>query len=178
MSSHTITIAGFVIPTNDPLFLSVLFVHVAAGYVCVVAGAVALLSDKRRGRHSAAGLVYYRAAGVVFVSMTLMAIMRWAESYHLFIIGTVSYSAAVVARRSIAGRSAYRVRLHIAAMGTSFVLLLVGFYVGNARFLPVWRSLPPVTYWVIPVLIGMSLVARAYWGHALARAERLAVRAD
>lgn len=178
MSAHTITIAGFIIPANDPLFLSVLFVHVVAGYVCVVSGAVALLSDKRRGRHSAAGLIYCRAAAAVFVSMSLMAIMRWVESYHLSVIGAVSYSAAVVARRSIVGRGAYRVRLHIAGMGTSFVLLLIGFYVGNARFLPVWRSLPPVTYWVIPALIGMPLVARAYWRHALARAERLAIRAD
>jgi hypothetical protein len=44
-----ITFAGIVIPACDSVFLGLLAVHVAAGLVCVVAGAVASLSRKGPG---------------------------------------------------------------------------------------------------------------------------------
>jgi hypothetical protein len=53
-----IVILGIPIPSSSPLFLAIVGVHVAAGLVCVVAGAVAMLSSKRAGRHPSAGAIY------------------------------------------------------------------------------------------------------------------------
>jgi hypothetical protein len=41
--------------------------------------------------------------------------------------------------------------VHVNAMGLSYVLLLTAFYVDNGKNLPLWRRLPPIAYWVIPL---------------------------
>lgn len=60
-------------------------------------------------------------------------------------------------------------RTHIAGMGTSYVLLLVAFYVDNGPNLPVWRALPHPTYWLIPTIVGAPLIIRALLSHPLVR---------
>ena len=172
MIDHPIRVGGIVIPTNEPTFLLILAVHIAAGLLCVVAGAIAMVSPKGRGKHSRAGLTYYRSLMAVFATMSVLAAMRWAQDYYLFILGFLSFTAAAVGRRFVTRRGPWRVRAHLIGMGTSYVLLLVAFYVDNGPNLPVWRNLPPPTYWGLPVLIGGALIVRALVRHPLAVTER------
>lgn len=172
MVDNPITVAGIVIPTSDPKFLVILVIHVAAGLLCVVAGAIAMLSRKARGNHTRAGNLYYRSLMVLFATMSALAAMRWAQDYHLFILGFLSFSAAAAGRRFVKHRGPWRVRAHVIGMGTSYVLLLVAFYVDNGPNLPLWRSLPSVAYWGLPLLLGGPLVTRAVMWHPLALAER------
>jgi hypothetical protein len=59
---ETTIVAGIEIPSTDPVFLAVILgVHVPLGLACVVIGAIAMLSEKRRGRHSKFGTIYFRA---------------------------------------------------------------------------------------------------------------------
>jgi hypothetical protein len=44
-------VAGIEIPSADPVFLTVVGVHILLGLACTVTGAIAMLSQKRRGRH-------------------------------------------------------------------------------------------------------------------------------
>lgn len=169
-------VAGFVIPSAHPLFLATVAVHVAAGLTCVVAGAIAMLAPKGRGRHSGAGLVYYRALIVVAATMAGLAFAHWPDDIVLLALGCASFAAALVARRSVNASGAHRFRVHILGMGTSYVLLLVAFYVDNARQLPLWKDLPRFTYWLIPVAVGVPLILRALATHPLARAERAEIR--
>ena len=53
-----IEIDGLQIPDAGGLFLTALTVHVLAGAVCVVSGALAAFARKRPGRHPRAGTVY------------------------------------------------------------------------------------------------------------------------
>ena len=46
-------------------------------------------------------------------------------------------------------------------MGGSYIALLTGFYVDNGPFLPLWSSLPHITYWLLPGLIGVPIIWRA-----------------
>jgi len=173
MIDDTITIAGIVVPTDDPRFLAVLAIHVPAGLVCVIAGAIAMFSRKKRGNHTRAGLVYYRSLMVVFATMTALAAMRWAHAYHLFALGLLSFAAAIIGRRRINGSTNWRVRAHVIGMGASYVVLLIAFYVDNGRNLPLWKNLPAVSYWALPLAIGVPLIARAVRRHPLARSEKL-----
>ena len=59
---NPITIAGIPLPSDSPLFLAFIEVHVAAGLACVIAGAGAMLSRKQHGRHPQAGTFYYCVA--------------------------------------------------------------------------------------------------------------------
>ena len=171
ISQAPISIGGFSIPSDNPLFLSILAIHVAAGLTCVITGFVAMLSNKGPGRHPRFGTLYYRALVVVFVTMAALSAMRWREDYHLFILGTVSFAAAFVGRRVAPSRSPGRVATHVTAMGLSYIFLLTAFYVDNGKQLPLWRSLPPITYWLISFVVGAPLIIRVLLYHPLVRGE-------
>ncbi len=59
MTGAVTVVAGIAIPSTSPVFLAAVGVHVLAGLVCVVSGAVAMLSRKRPGRHPTFGTVYF-----------------------------------------------------------------------------------------------------------------------
>ncbi len=172
MSQGPITIGGIPLPSDSPVFLSVLAVHVLAGLGSVSTGIIAMLSPKGPGRHPQFGTLYFRCLTVVFASMAILSAMRWVEDYHLFILGALSFTAAFLARRAVRSRSSRWVRLHISGMGLSYVLLLTAFYVDNGKNLPLWRDLPSVSYWLLPAAVGIPLILRALSRHPLALAER------
>jgi hypothetical protein len=51
MTGSPIVIGGIPLPSDAPLFLTFVALHVVAGLACVIAGAVAMLSQKQPGRH-------------------------------------------------------------------------------------------------------------------------------
>jgi hypothetical protein len=169
MTEHAINFAGIAIPSNDPIFLSVVALHVFLGLVCTIAGAVAMLSVKRAGRHPTFGSIYFWCLGGVFVTATALAVVRWSQDHVLFILGALAFSAALVGRTARRKRLRNWARLHITGMGMSYVLLLTAFYVDNGKSLPVWRSLPSIAYWLVPAAVGIPLIVRALLWHPLAR---------
>ena len=52
-------IAGIEIPSVNPVFLTVVGIHVLPGLACFVAGAIAMLSPKRGGSHPGCGTIYF-----------------------------------------------------------------------------------------------------------------------
>jgi hypothetical protein len=164
-----VVVLGIPIPSSSPIFLSIVAVHVAAGLVCTIAGIVAMLAPKRTGRHPSAGSVYYWSLVVVFVSMAALSILRWPENTHLFVLGVLSFAAGTI------GRTARRqlwngwVRLHIAGMAISYILLLTAFYVDNGPHLPLWRSLSPMAHWLLPSVIGFPVLLWVLRRHPLVK---------
>jgi hypothetical protein len=57
-----------------------------------------MLSQKRPSHHPQAGTVYYWALTVVFVTMSALALSRWSEDYHVFVLGLLSFVAATIGR--------------------------------------------------------------------------------
>ena len=169
MTDQTTLLAGIVIPSQSPIFLAVVALHILVALASVTTGIIAMLSPKRFGRHPRFGTIYYWCLSVVFLSATVLAAMRWAESYHLFVLGVCSFAAASLGRMARRRDWHNWVRLQITGMGTSYVLLLIAFYVDNGKNLPLWRDLPPTTYWLLPVALGVPLIARALLQHPLVR---------
>ena len=169
MAPHQIVVLGLPIPSDAPLFLGFIGVHVVAGLVCAVAGIVAMLSWKGKGRHPKFGKLYCWSLTVIFVTATALAIMRWAEDWHLFVLGALSYGAASFGRIAMRRRWSGFVRLHISGMGLSYILLLTAFYVDNGKNLPVWKDLSPTAYWAVPAAIGIPIMIWALLYHRLVR---------
>ncbi|MBR0965660.1 hypothetical protein JQ554_15310 [Bradyrhizobium diazoefficiens] len=168
MSGTGTTVLGLEIPSSDPVFLSVvLVVHIPLGLACLAFGAMAMLSPKRRGRHSRFGAVYFGCLLALVASATFLSVLRWHENYHLFILGAASFGCAWFGRTALRQRWRSWVRLHIAGMGMSYILILIAFYVDNGRQLPLWRDLPPFMYWLIPLILGLPLIARSVLWHPL-----------
>lgn len=162
-------VAGIEIPSTNPVFLTVVAVHVLLGLACAIAGAIAMLSRKRAGRHPRNGTIYFWCLAGVFLTAACLAAVRWAHDYHLFIPGALSFAAACLGRRARQDRWHHWVRLHITGMGSSYILLLIAFYVDNGKSLPLWKELPPVAYWILPAAVGIPLVVRALSWHPLVR---------
>lgn len=166
MTDGTTIIAGIPIPFTSAIFLSVVGLHVLAGLGCVIAGLVAMLSTKGRGRHSSFGTAYFWSLAVVCTSMAFLAVSRWAEDYHLFILGALSIAAAYV------GRAAVRhhwLRLHVMGMAASYILLLTAFYMDNGKNLPLWRELPQIAFWLLPSAFGVPIIAYVLARHPFLR---------
>jgi hypothetical protein len=172
MPAATRTFFGLEIPDAGPVFAAALVVHILAGLSCVVAGALAATAPKRPGRHPLAGTVYVRGLAVVFGSATVLAAIRWAEDWQLFLIGAIAFTAGTVgylARR----RWRHWACIHIPAMGVSYIALLTAFYVDNGPHLPLWNRLPALAFWIGPCLIGVPLIVAA-----LARRRQVTAASD
>ena len=172
MPGATTDVFGIPVPSIDPVFLAVVHLHILVGAVCAAAGATAMLSRKGRGRHSTFGTVYYWSLALVVASATWLSAMRWAENYHLFFLGALSLLAASIARTALRRRWHNWVRLHIAGMGASYILMLTAFYVDNGKNLPLWKELPQIAFWLLPAALGLPLLLRALLRHPLAVRER------
>lgn len=157
---HLHNIFGLEVPTTAPVFLAFVGVHITAGLICVITGAIAALSRKGRGRHSKFGDAYFAGISLLFATATALAVMRWREDYGLFLIGLAAFSMALVGflarRRHWPGD-----RVHIIGMGGSYVAMLTAFYVDNGKHLPLWDRLPTFAFWVLPSLVGVPLIWRA-----------------
>jgi hypothetical protein len=161
----TTVVLGIPIPSTDPTFLAIVGVHVLFGIGAVTAGAVAMLRRKGRGPHSSWGTLYFWLLFGVFATMSLLSFMRWTENFHLFVLGTLSFSSACLGRAAAQRQWPQWARLHLAAMGASYILLLTAFYVDNGKNLPLWRELPQIAFWILPGAIGAPLIVRALLSH-------------
>jgi uncharacterized membrane protein len=171
MNGEPFVIGGIPIPSDAPLFLAALGVHVLFALAAVATGAVAMFSKKATGRHPRFGTYYYWSLAVVFVSASGLSAMRWTDNYHLFVLGILSFSAAWIGRTARRRRWARWLTLHISGLGVSYVLLLTAFYVDNGPHLPLWNKLPPVAFWVLPSAFGVPLIVRALLRHPLIKSS-------
>ena len=170
MTGDSTVVLGIEIPSTDPVFVGVIVgVHIPLGLACVIAGAVGMFSAKGRGCHSTAGKVYYWCLLALSASATFLSIMRWAENYHLFILGALSFASAWLGRNAVRNRWRHWSRLHVTGMGLSYVLMLVAFYVDNGKQLPLWKDVPHFTYWLLPLVVGIPLIVRALLWHPIVR---------
>lgn len=146
--------------STAPAFLAFLALHVLAGVTAVGSGAVAAIARKGSRRHVSAGRWYYRAITVVFITVIVLAAMRWSQDYRLFILGAIAFTAATIGyqhrRRHRPGDTG-----HIAGMGTAYTVMLTAFYVDNGPHLPLWDHLPALAFWLLPSAIGAPVTARA-----------------
>jgi uncharacterized membrane protein len=167
MTGNPITVHTIVIPSDNPVFLALIAIHVIAALSCVVSGIVAMLAKKQRGLHSKAGTVYFFALIIVLITVTIISAIRWKEDYHLFILGVVSFGSAFIARTAIRRKWNKWQAYHITGMGLSYIILVTAFYVDNGKFLPVWKDLPPIVYWTLPAIVGIPIIIYALLRHPI-----------
>ena len=172
MSQLAREVFGLPIPDQGGLFDVALACHIAAGLTCVITGVLAATAPKRPGRHTTAGRIFFWSLAVVFASSTTMALLRFAQDWHLLLIGTVAFGVGCLGYLARRRQRPGWLRVHIPAMGAAYIALFTGFYVDNGPHLPVWDRLPSLAYWTLPSLVGAPLFLRA-----LARRGLLRVRA-
>ena len=153
---------GLDVASTSVLFLAILTVHVAAAFVAIVSGVVAMAAHKGPGRHSRAGRWYLIGILVVFATACALAAFRWPADLPLVLVGGIGAASAAY---GFVFRRLHRPGdiPHILAMGISYIATFTAFYVDNGPHLPVWNLLPPPTFWVIPAIVGAPILVRAIW---------------
>lgn len=169
-------VLGIPIPSTDPVFLGIVGLHVAFGIAAVITGAVAMLSSKGRGRHSRSGVIYFWCLFGAFLTMSALSFMRWAENYHLFVLGVLSFGFVLFGRTAVRRHWSQWPRLHLAGMGLSYIVILTAFYVDNGKHLPLWKELPEIAFWVLPTLVGAPIIVYALIRHPLVLAADHSIR--
>jgi hypothetical protein len=164
-----IVVQGFEIPSDSRVFLTILSIHIFAALICVVTGVVAMISKKQRGRHSKFGNIYFWSLLIVLLTATIIAIFRWKEDYHLFILGLLAFVSAFIGRSALKNKWEKWSIIHITGMGFSYIFLLIAFYVDNGRFLPIWKNFPPIMYWLLPLLIGIPIIVGTLLSNPLSK---------
>ena len=167
LTGNPTIVVGIPLPSGAPLFLAFVALHIAAGLTAVIGGAVAMLAPKQPGRHPLAGTNYYWALAVVFATTSALAFSRWSEDYHLFILGLLSFVAAMIGRTARQRLWPSWARIHMTGMGSSYILLITAFYVDNGRNLPLWHELPQIAFWLFPAMIGTPMLVIALLRHPL-----------
>jgi hypothetical protein len=142
----------------------VIVAHIAAGVTAVVAGAVAMFAPKRPGRHPRAGRIYLGALTALLATACAIAIARPHTAY-LLILGGAALALAGTGFMARRVRWRHWLPHHIIDMGSSYVLALTAFYVDNGPRLPVWRLLPPLSFWFLPAAVGIPLILWALHRH-------------
>jgi uncharacterized membrane protein len=169
MSNNESILFGVRVPSDHPLFLTIVGIHIALGITCVASGAVAMLSTKGGRTHTTSGKIYYWGLVLVFLTVTPLSIMRWPHNNHLFALGAFSMLSAFVGRRVVRAKTNTSFRVHTILMGLSYILLLTAFYVDNGKNLPFWNRFPQLFFWIFPAVIGLPIIAYALLRHPLNR---------
>ncbi len=167
MEDRTTDLFGIPVPSDNKLFLTFIVIHIVLGLTCVIAGIVAMLSKKTKGIHSKAGQTYYWGMTALFISIIITSIMRWPNNIHLLIVGTLAYVFTFIGRRLTRHRKPSWTRLHTICMGSSYILLITGFYVDNGKNLPFWNQFSQLFFWLFPSVIGIPIIIYAFFKHPL-----------
>jgi peptidoglycan/LPS O-acetylase OafA/YrhL len=138
--------------------------HIAAGLTALTSGAAAMLAPKRRGPHPRRGTIYLTALCALVATAIAIVVARPHTAY-LLILGALALSAAGLGYAARRIRWHGWLRHHLTAMAISYITMLTAFYVDNGPRLPLWKLLPPITFWFLPAAIGMPLLVRALRRH-------------
>jgi hypothetical protein len=169
MHEGVTNVLGIEIPSTSPLFLSVVGVHVVAGLVAVVCGAIAIFSNKGRGRHARFGTYYYWSVVWTVGTASVLTALRFAENLDVMTLGVLCLGVATLGRIALQRRWRAWVQIHITSMGLSYILLLTAFYVENGQDLPLWDRLPVIAFWLLPGAVGLPIILLALRFHPLSQ---------
>jgi hypothetical protein len=173
MEEHTTNLFGVPVPSDNKVFLTFIVIHIFLGLTCVISGVVAMLSKKAKGPHSKAGQIYYWAMTALFVTVIITSVMRWPHNIHLLIVGSFAYFLTYYGQWLTRTRKPNWTRLHTICMGSSYVLLITGFYVDNGKNLPFWNQFPLLFFWLFPSVIGIPIIIYTFIRHPLNRRHRI-----
>ncbi|MBS1977823.1 MAG: hypothetical protein JST46_10665 [Bacteroidetes bacterium] len=172
MPEEQTIIFGIPVPSSDPLFITIVVIHILLGIICVISGFIAMMSRKGRGNHSRWGKLYYATLLLIFVTIIPLSVMRWPANNHLLALGILSFGAASYGRWIVRHHKHAWPRLHTICMGCSYIFLLTAFYVDNGKHLPFWRQFPQLFFWIFPAAIGVPIILYSLLRHPLNRIIR------
>lgn len=147
------------------MFKVFLTLHILAGTVGLIIGPIAMYSQKRKGLHTKAGLIYFYLMAFVCASATVLGVLHWETSWWLILVAAFSFSNAWFGYRASRVRGAGWKQTHISGMLGSYIAMTTALLVTNISRLPGSETVPGIIYWILPTIIGTPLIARVKQRH-------------
>jgi hypothetical protein len=135
---------------------AVLWVHVAAGVVAWITGAVALWRNMPRRRSRRALAAFTWSVLAVAVTASVLVAFRPAELWWLWLLAILSYGLAVLGYLAPRERSLGWLRLGIHGQGGACIAVV------TATFVVSVDGLTQVAAWTLPTLVGVPLLELWY----------------
>ncbi|GAA0287351.1 FtsH-binding integral membrane protein [Gracilibacillus halotolerans] len=142
------------------MFNIFLIIHIVTGFVCLISGVIAMLSKKKKGKHTIAGEIYHWSYFLVFITAVVMSIIHWQESAYLFYIAIFSYALALLGFLAAKIRWKKWFGSHIGGMLGSYIGIVTATIVVNVPKIPLLNELPLLLFWLLPTIIGTPLIFR------------------
>ncbi|WP_342754381.1 DUF2306 domain-containing protein [Bacillus sp. PK3_68] len=136
------------------MFLFILTVHIVTGFICLFTGLFAGFSNKKKGKHTISGEIYFWSYALFFLSALIMAITHWEESAYLFYIALFSFSFALIGYFSVKKKKRNWLNRHIAGMLGSYIGIVTATLVVNSPHIPFLNDIPILAIWLLPTMIG------------------------
>ncbi|OZM56831.1 DUF2306 domain-containing protein [Lottiidibacillus patelloidae] len=142
------------------MFQLLLTIHIITGTVCLITGLIAMLSKKKKGKHTRSGEIYHWSYVIVFVTAVVMSIIYWEKSAYLFYIALFSYSFALMGYLAVKKKWKNWLGSHIGGMLGSYIGIVTATIVVNIPRIPLLNQLPIIIFWLLPTIIGVPLITR------------------
>ena len=140
------------------MFRAVLAVHIAAGFVGLVLGPVAMTARKRQGAHTRAGEAYHWVMLVVCVTAALLAALDWSRLWWFLPIAAGSYVFALLGYVAAKRRWPGWLTAHVSGQGGSYIALLTAVLVVNWATLTGTPGRASPWPWIVPTLVGAPII--------------------
>lgn len=137
-----------------------LLIHILAGVICLITGFLAIISKKRKGKHTVNGEIYHFSYVVIFITSVAMAIWNWNESAYLFYIALFSYGLALYGYLARKIKWKKWLSSHITGMLGSYIGVITAVLVVNQSKIPILQDLPSLLIWFLPTIIGTPLIKK------------------
>ncbi|SEC49901.1 DUF2306 domain-containing protein [Paenibacillus sp. GP183] len=140
------------------LYALLLIIHIVAGTICLLCGALAASFRKRKGAHTVSGEIYHASYVVVFVTAVAMALMKWSELAFLFYIALFSYGLALYGYLARKRLWPNWLQHHIGGMLGSYIGVITAVLVVNGHTVSAETGIPNLLLWFLPTIIGTPII--------------------
>jgi hypothetical protein len=144
---------------------AVLWMHVVAGAVAWIVGAVALLRNLPGRRSRAALAVFHWSVLAVAITASVLVVFRPAQLWWLWLLAALSYGLALLGYLAPRERTAGWLRLGIHGQGGACIALV------TATFVVSVDGVARVAAWALPTLVGVPLLELWYRRAAATRPQ-------
>jgi uncharacterized membrane protein len=168
---ETTDLFGIPVPSTDKTFLTVVVIHIVLSLGAVISGLFAMLANKSSGLHRKSGKCYFLSMLSAFGTVLILSVMSWPRNMHLLLIGTLAAIFSYTGYRLAKVKPVKWTRLHTVCMGSSYILLLTGFYVDNGKNLPFWNQFSQAFFYVFPASIWIPIIVYTLLKHPLNKAQ-------
>lgn len=86
------------------IFNILLTIHILFGTICLITGIVAMVAQKKKGKHTEWGEIYHASYVVITLTAIILSIINWDKIAYLFYVAIFSYAFAIygyLARKNV-----------------------------------------------------------------------------